>query len=163
MDFEGKRGIEGMVPADVGPIDTLKPNSGSSDNQSMTGRNPKLEEWLGTGTAPEISPESIDLGTAIDMIAHRSGGSAHRHRSLAQRDTVRSELVHVKSVTLKELSEPPPHTPQRQTGEEASLHVEALWRLGATETGSGSVEPGPAYVYPGTGPAVDLTADSKPL
>ncbi|CAB1440355.1 unnamed protein product [Pleuronectes platessa] len=33
-------------------------------------------------------------------IAHRSGGSAHRHRALAQRDTVRSELVHVKSVTL---------------------------------------------------------------
>ncbi|CAB1449021.1 unnamed protein product [Pleuronectes platessa] len=37
-----------------------------------------------------------------DMIVHRSGGSAHRHRALAQRDTVRSELVHVKSVMLSD-------------------------------------------------------------
>ena len=76
MGLGGTRGIEGMLRADVGPRDTLKPNmkadnSGSSDNRSIPSCNPKLEEWLQqTGTAPEISLERTVLGTAVDTI-HR--------------------------------------------------------------------------------------------
>ncbi|CAB1430898.1 unnamed protein product [Pleuronectes platessa] len=51
-----------------------------------------LSDWVATRVK----------GSHFSPIAHRSGGSAHRHRALAQRDTVRSELVHVKSVTFSD-------------------------------------------------------------
>ncbi|CAB1444852.1 unnamed protein product [Pleuronectes platessa] len=65
--------------------------------------------WL-SGRVVVLQPEGhfgVQMGqngdrTADLQIAHRSGGSAHRHRALTQRDTVRSELVHVKSVTLSD-------------------------------------------------------------
>ncbi|CAB1420674.1 unnamed protein product, partial [Pleuronectes platessa] len=47
----------------------------------------------------ETSPPTQSCCTSVPTtIAHRSGGSAPRPRSLAQRDTVRPELVHVKEL-----------------------------------------------------------------